>query len=216
MTLTDPALWARIESYTLPKDAAGISFLEQLRKMHGISHETAQTAIREYKRFLYLSALRMGRCVPTRAVDEVWHLHLTHTRDYWESFVPDVLGGRKIHHEPGAPDGHSRDFDATLHRYEAEFGEVPPKGIWKKRSLPKEVASMVFVTLFGVLWIGQSVLGGAPWYFTGMGLLIFGWIIMGTLGPLLDRAGYEVSFGIDIWSDANGGDCGDCGGGCGD
>ena len=38
--------------------------------------------------------------MPSDEVDQVWHLHLTHTRDYWQRFCPKVLG-RELHHEPG-------------------------------------------------------------------------------------------------------------------
>jgi hypothetical protein len=29
---------------------------------------------------------------PSEQVDQVWHLHLTYTRSYWDEFCPNVLG----------------------------------------------------------------------------------------------------------------------------
>ncbi|MEM8823449.1 MAG: hypothetical protein AAGF30_07560 [Pseudomonadota bacterium] len=194
----------------MPADAAGRSFAEQLRDEHNISQETAERGIAEYRRFLYLSALGEGRNVPSRAVDAVWHLHLTHTRDYWERFVPDVLGGTPIHHQPGSPEGHRADYARTIDRYEAEFGEAPPKGIWRQtRFLPLQVLGILALTLiFGIAGLGSD----AP-IFGAWPLLIGGYMLWRTLSEAYPDARFAIE--IDIWSDREGGDCGDCGG-CGD
>ncbi|WGH79712.1 glycine-rich domain-containing protein [Jannaschia ovalis] len=216
MPLTDPALWARIEAYPLPDDSAGRSFKDQLRAEHGISGLTAERAIMDYRRFLYLCALDQGRCVPTQAVDAVWHLHLSHTRDYWQGLVPLALKGRAIHHEPGAPDGHRADFAATRARYEAEFGAPPPKGMWKRRSLIGEIVPLVFVALFVSAWMSIVLLGDAPRELIVVSFAIGVMALAAVSRPILDRAGFEVGYEFDIWADSEGGDCGDCGGGCGD
>ncbi|MEM8823450.1 MAG: hypothetical protein AAGF30_07565 [Pseudomonadota bacterium] len=215
--MTDPDLWARLLDYPLPSDSGGRSFVEQLRADQRISEKTARRGIEEYRRFLYLSATGVGRTVPSRAVDTVWHLHLAHTRDYWEKFVPEVLGGNPIHHAPGTPDGHANDFAATLKRYEMEFGEAPPRGIWKRGSPLKDWAATLFTGVFGAFWVGGVSAIGAPFLFTLSGAVLAASLFLLTLGPHLSRAGLEVNFGVDIWSDSEGGDCGaDGGGGCGD
>lgn len=216
MTLTDRALWARIASYPMPADAAGVSFEDQLRDAHGISLRTARTAIAEYRRFLYLSALKQGRTVPTKAVDEVWHLHLTHTRDYWERFVPQVLDGQPIHHSPGQPQGHIDDFRATEGRYVAEFGEDPPKGMWKTATRKGNVLTGVLAVAFGLCFVTASLNNDVPLPFTAFAVIwtaIAAWSLFAALTTSDDGS---VQFSIDIWADGEGGDCGSCGGGCGD
>lgn len=205
-------LWERIAAYPLPADGAGLSFVEQLRKDQRISEKTARRGIEEYRRFLYLSATDDARTVPTKAVDAVWHLHLTHTRDYWERFVPDVLDGKPIHHAPGALAGQSADFAVTLRRYEAEFGEAPPKGIWRHRSVLSRIVAAVFALVWTVMWVAGSLAAGLP-IFAFVGLAFGGLFIMASVSEFVPG----LSIGIDIWSDSDGGDCSDGdGGGCGD
>lgn len=216
--MTDPDLWERILSHALPDDSGGRSFVDQLRADQRISAKTARRGIEEYRRFLYLSATGVGRTVPSRAVDAVWHLHLTHTRDYWEVFVPQILGGNPIHHAPGTPAGHSNDYAATLKRYEMEFGETPPKGIWRRTSPVTEWLSTAFIGTFGVCWIGGAVSVGAPILITAISGAVITTLFLISLAPHLHRAGWDIGFGVDIWADAHGGECssdGD-GGGCGD
>src|SRR5688500_5011165 len=71
---------------------------------------------------------------PSEDVDQVWHLHLTFTRSYWEDLCPRVLG-RSLHHGPtrGGPqerEKHHRMYEQTLESYRRFFGEAPPAGLW--------------------------------------------------------------------------------------
>ncbi len=66
---------------------------------------------------------------PSEEVDEVWHLHLTYSRDYWEVWCGLVLG-RPLHHDPAGGGGAEQSrlhaqYAATLARYEAYFGPSP-------------------------------------------------------------------------------------------
>ncbi|SFJ90122.1 glycine-rich domain-containing protein [Jannaschia pohangensis] len=212
-------LWSRIAAHPMPADSAGRSFLRQLCDDQRISEATARRGIEEYKRFLYLCATSDARCVPTRAIDAVWHLHLTHTRDYWNRLVPEVLGGKPVHHTPGETTGHSADFAATLRRYEAEFGEAPPKGIWKRQCRWQATATAIFcfvIMAFLAFWAAPMIDDGLPLpfvlVFSAVGLMVVGI----TAVTALQHWGVNLGFEIDIWSDSEGGDCGDCGGGCGD
>jgi hypothetical protein len=199
----------------MPADASGRSFVQQLSDEHRISAATAARGIEEYRRFLYLSALGEGRSVPSKAVDAVWHLHLTHTRDYWQRLVPEALEGRPVHHEPGSPAGHASDFRDTIRRYEREFGETPPKGIWKPRgeSSLGTAFTLLFLGVWGAIFIGGSwAIGLWPVGLIGAGFLAL------ALRQVLAEAFPDATWmaQIDIWADGEGGDCGDCGGGCGD
>ncbi len=70
---------------------------------------------------------------PSEEVDQVWHLHLTFSRDYWDVWCSEVLG-TKLHHDPtqGGPAEQARyrsQYGATLAAYERHFG-LPPEVYW--------------------------------------------------------------------------------------
>ena len=134
MALSAPALMARLEGYAIGPDDADFTFAARLARENGWDLPTAERAIVEYKRFCYLAMTAGHAVTPSDAVDQVWHLHLTFTRDYWQRFCPEVLG-RPLHHGPtrGGPAERMRFYDqyaATLKSYEAAFGELPPSDLW--------------------------------------------------------------------------------------
>ena len=129
----DHPLWSRLSHYTIGPDGAAFSFAQRLARENGWTQLHAERVIEEYRRFCFLAMTTGLEVTPSDAVDQAWHLHLTYTRDYWERFCPDVLGG-SLHHGPtagGAAERH-RFFDqyaATLNAYEATFG-TPPSDLW--------------------------------------------------------------------------------------
>ena len=203
MPLTDPALWAWIESYPLPTDSAGTSFEAQLMSARRLSADAARAAIREYRRFVYLCAIRDSRSVPSRMADGAWHLHLSHTRDYWDRFVPDILDGRELHHAPGTPDGHEVDFEATRERYEAEFDSPPPRALarnWYLGSVPMIVTIMLaFIAI---------TIGGAAGYGSAAAIAA-STVVLSRCSPWLERHGIHIEFSVKTESDDGGGGCGD-------
>ncbi|MBU6455040.1 MAG: hypothetical protein KGS72_24935 [Cyanobacteria bacterium REEB67] len=131
-------LWPRIKAYELDKPNVPFPFSARLMKEQGWSAALAQAAIEEYKRFMFLAVAAGHRVTPSKTVDEVWHLHLIYTREYWEEFCVKVLD-RIIHHDPGNGEtGEQRAFDdlyqRTLESYMRFFGTVPPKAIWGSRN----------------------------------------------------------------------------------
>ena len=127
-------VWQRISSYQFGPPEASLPFAARLARENGWSAARTERVIEEYRRFAFLAATGEAQVTPSDAVDQVWHLHLTYTRDYWERFCPDVLG-RPLHHGPtaGGPDERNRFFAQyadTLARYEAAFGAPPPSDIW--------------------------------------------------------------------------------------
>lgn len=97
------------------------------------TREYAECAVEEYRRFCFLAACSGHAVSPSAEVDEVWHLHLQYTRDYWERFCPQVLG-MALHHEPGgrstAQDRRFREqYAQTLASYQVCFGP-PPEAFW--------------------------------------------------------------------------------------
>ena len=129
----DP-LWRRIESFELDDMGADLSFTQRLARDNGWSVAFARRVTLEYKRFCYLT-FRAGHPVtPSDEVDQAWHLHLAYTRNYWDDFCGEVLGG-PLHHGPtagGRAEGAKFRawYEATLNAYRQHFGDGPPQDIW--------------------------------------------------------------------------------------
>jgi len=135
VTAFDQNLWRRLEAYRIGPPDASLTFAVRLARENRWPIEYAERAIDEYKRFCYLAKTAGHEVTPSDAVDQVWHLHLTYSRDYWQAFCPDVLQA-ELHHGPtaGGQVERTRYYDqyaATLNSYEKAFGEPPPKEIWR-------------------------------------------------------------------------------------
>ncbi len=127
-------LWARLDSFPLDIASHSVPFTERLRLEQGWPADFARRVVFEYRRFLLLASTADVVTVPSDAVDQAWHLHLTDTRSYWSELCETVLG-RPLHHTPsrgGAHEqAHYRDrYAATLDRYRQAFGAEPPSDIW--------------------------------------------------------------------------------------
>lgn len=78
-----------------------------------------------YKRFLWLNVKYPDqRLVPTREIDEFWHNHILHTRQYSQNCL--ALFGHYLHHSP--TDGSNltqlaEQFVTTKRLYQNEFNE---------------------------------------------------------------------------------------------
>ena len=125
--------WERIRRHLGTSGPHALDLVAVLVRKFGWSRDHAEGAVEEYRRFCFLAATGAAGVSPSAEVDEVWHLHLQHTRDYWERFCPQVLR-MSLHHEPG---GRSRERDRvfraqyaeTLARYQQVFGP-PPEAFW--------------------------------------------------------------------------------------
>ncbi len=125
-------LWQRLCAHPF-ESTDGLDFTARLVREQGWTRDEARAAIDEYRKFCFL-AMTVGRCMtPSEIVDQVWHLHLTYTRDYWDVFCPQVLGS-DLHHEPTRGNaGETAQFREcyadTLAAYHAHFG-APPEHYW--------------------------------------------------------------------------------------
>ena len=133
MPLTDPDLWQQLGSYELDNESP-FPFSHRLARENGWSLTFADRVIDEYRRFIYLAATATTPMTPSDEVDQVWHLHLAYSRDYWIRLCGDVLG-KTLHHGPtrGGDDEaskYARCYAETKHRYRQEFDETPPIDIW--------------------------------------------------------------------------------------
>jgi uncharacterized protein (TIGR04222 family) len=119
--------WQRIERHPIGGIDAAVAFAQRLAREQGWDAEQTQVALREYRRFVFLSGVAGHEVTPSRAVDAVWHLHLLFTRDYWGAFAEAL--GAPLHHDPGirpedAP-RHRMQYAQTLASYAHWFGPAP-------------------------------------------------------------------------------------------
>ncbi len=126
-------LWHRIQAHPFEATAQGTDFTRRLAHEQGWSVEHARRAVEEYRRYCFLSCASATPLTPSETVDQVWHLHLIHSRDYWERFCGEVLA-RPLHHAPtrgGATEvaRHREQYAHTLALYEDYFGPIP-RDLW--------------------------------------------------------------------------------------
>src|SRR5262245_53945196 len=127
-------LWRRIQEFAIDDPDDVFPFSARLARENGWLAVTAEEAIEEYRKFIYLLCVTDTPLTPSEVVDQVWHLHLVYTRSYWTAFCGDVLG-RPLHHEP-TRGGEAQaalfkdQYALTLARYGAEFDYRPPADFW--------------------------------------------------------------------------------------
>ena len=127
-------LWARIVTHRFDDPTARLTFTARLARENGWTIRHACRVVDEYRRFVFLAVTAGHSVTPSEDVDQAWHLHLAYTRDYWETFCRDVLGG-PLHHGPtrgGAreADRYDTQYRQTLAAYSIVFDATPPEDIW--------------------------------------------------------------------------------------
>lgn len=125
--------WTRLSRLDFDATDAAFPFSLRLAHENGWSRSFAQSAIEEYRKFCFLATHAGHPVTPSDEVDQVWHLHLTYTRHYWDTLCQNILQ-RPLHHDPtrgGAAEArkHQDWYEATLASYRRHFGE-PPSDIW--------------------------------------------------------------------------------------
>jgi hypothetical protein len=126
-------LWARINAHRFEDSGVAMDFTSRLARDRGWSLELARAAVAEYRRFCFLAATSDTPVTPSEEVDEVWHAHLTYSRDYWQSWCGEALRA-PLHHDP-TPGGreaqavYRAQYARTLALYEERFGP-PPEAFW--------------------------------------------------------------------------------------
>lgn len=150
--------WQSVLAYDLDKPASEYGFSTRLAKENYWTKNFAQSAIVEYKKFMYLAATSDLMVSPSEIVDIVWHQHLVFTQSYQE--FCEILG-KPIQHVPST---HNKvDFEKfraakerTLSLYQKTFGEPPHdiwniKGMYESLNLPKANLKVRSFILLGLL-----------------------------------------------------------------
>ncbi len=118
------ALAEVLNSTPLPFNVEYLQYKLKWEKSFGL------LAMREYYKFLILAKISKVEITPSEAIDEVWHLHILHTKNYAE--FNDKCGGF-LHHFPGLPTQKvrwNRQYELTLELYREVFLEEPPQSVW--------------------------------------------------------------------------------------
>lgn len=151
-------LWKNIIEFDLDAPLSEYGFSTRLINENYWTSNFAQTAIIEYKKFMYLAAVSPEMVSPSPIIDTVWHQHLVFTQSY-DNFC-EVLE-KKIAHVPST---HNKaDFKTffqakkrTQILYEEHFG-VQPAEFWEHAtiydslSLPKAKISVPIILIIGIL-----------------------------------------------------------------
>lgn len=146
MTPEQHALWHRLQLHPLDDPHATQPFSLRLAKENAWAPGFTRRAVEEYRRFAFLATAAGHPVAPSDAVDQVWHLHLLHTRDYWGGFCPRVLGA-PFHHGPARGGREEQNkfgdwYARTLASYRKFFGE-PPADIWPEPAAHPRTARVV-------------------------------------------------------------------------
>src|SRR5262245_35774480 len=133
MDMQELTTWTRLSTLDFDAADAALPFSARLARDNGWSRSLAKKAIEEYRKFCFLAAHAGHPVTPSDEVDQVWHLHLTYSRHYWDTLCRDTLE-RPLHHGPthgGAAEDRKfrRWYEATLASYRRYFGE-PPNDVW--------------------------------------------------------------------------------------
>lgn len=123
-------LWRRLAAHDFEPDGQALTFTARLARDRGWSLAFARGAVDEYRRFCFLAAVSPAPVTPSEEVDEVWHQHLTHSRDYWTRWCREALRV-DLHHDPTAGGSAERSrfatqYADTLALYETWFGPPAP------------------------------------------------------------------------------------------
>jgi hypothetical protein len=133
MNIKELTTWNRLLALDFDAADAAFPFSARLARDNGWSRVFAARAIDEYRKFCFLAVHAGHPVTPSDEVDQVWHLHLTYSRHYWDALCRDTLE-TPLHHGPTqggiAEDRKFHDwYDNTLASHRRYFGE-PPKDLW--------------------------------------------------------------------------------------
>jgi hypothetical protein len=139
MTEAELTLYDRILRFSFDEGDATLTFTHRLARENSWTRSYTSRVIDEYKRFIFLAVVASHPVTPSDQVDQVWHLHLTYTRCYWERLCGQVIGA-PLHHGPtqgGAEEARKFrcSYAMTLQSYRRYFGHEPPTDIWPDTSI---------------------------------------------------------------------------------
>lgn len=128
----------KIMNYPIDDSDSILKFSRRLAMENNWTYDYTLRVIEEYKKFVILAMVAGHKVTPSDEVDQVWHLHLLYTEDYWMTF--SKLLPFPLHHGP-TKGGKKEDekyedwYNKTLESYRKEFNSEPPVDIWPPSEL---------------------------------------------------------------------------------
>lgn len=179
--MTNSSLWEKLNRYQVAAPQQQL-FINKLQSETGWDKNYCLLAIDEYKKFIYLACISKTPVTPSKAIDAVWHLHLTFSRSYWIDLCDNILQ-RPIHHDPSEENDEALmqdQYQYTLQKYANEFGVEAPVAVWQKepeinsRKYPKLL--LILGLLFGSSYVYAGLSETLENVFSLAFLIAFFWI----------------------------------------
>lgn len=134
MNINNDKLWQRLSQYQFDRIDARLPFSVRLTRENNWSHDFAVKVIEEYKKFVYLCVTVGHPVTPSEEVDQVWHLHLIYSDEYWNHFCRDVIQYAMHHHPTRGGENEGIKFydwySCTLASYAKCFNAQAPTDVW--------------------------------------------------------------------------------------
>jgi hypothetical protein len=187
-----------LNDMTIIDPRATVDFVGKLATENGWTPERAGTVYAEYLRFLLMAWMSPTMVVPSRDVDQAWHLHLTCTRHYWDVLCGEILQ-KPLHHDPALGDEtdtarHEDHYGRTLSLYAYLFDEEAPADVWPRGCCcntdpaPSRTGDDVVLASNGWAMMAALALVGAGASFL-VGFLLTGtFLVMLTMGFIVAAA----------------------------
>lgn len=204
MDIAQKKLWRSLRNLYISTAGAEYTFNQRLQHENGWSEGYTERVVEEYRRFLFLCAVCTHGVTPSEQVDQVWHLHLTYTINYWDYLCANVLGFQ-LHHGPtkgGKTENvkYKDQYLDTLDSYKRYFDEEPPFDIWPSAQLRFQDMEFKRINLnntyafkkpqfYHYRYALLSMLSGAIAIVIGYGE--WGWILI-SLGILISLAVFYI------------------------
>jgi uncharacterized protein (TIGR04222 family) len=196
----------RLRFFSLDEPDAARPFSRRLAEEQCWSPAFAAAAIEEYKRFALLSVVAGHTVTPSKVVDQVWHLHLIYTRNYWDVFCAQVLQ-RPLHHDPGQgitgeSARHADQYRQTLASYARVFGGAAPQAIWprgarRRRRMAAALPMPLLLAPLAVGWLNPFELRGPDFLLLYGVVYLVGLVVAGGLRYLL-RGPADSDLPVDL------------------
>ena len=162
----DP-LWLKLEAMELDDPQAKVPLSARLAAETILDLSIIQTAIAEYKKYLYLAVTYQIPLVMPTVAERVWITHITYTRHYWDYMCNEVLGFDLHYRSPaelaevdGRTDYRGQIYAAYAKTFGSESPAIIDAPIPESRS-GQWVAGVRFLSFFFLFWALLFVTNGA-------------------------------------------------------
>jgi hypothetical protein len=128
--MQDPVLWAALKDHPLPLEGKPADLHSLVVRHGGLAGWHIKTALREYRRFLYLAAIAGRDVAAPPVIHKIWRGHARYHRAYTVDLVRGLIR-RPMPEAFDLPPPLSHPAHArTRALYRQEFGRAAPRAMW--------------------------------------------------------------------------------------